>query len=107
MNRRLAMRLACRIPEEIEKTPRKPRQIAWKRAGDESDVSALGWKFDRDRRGNFIGPGQRRLGQERVVARVEHERRQLYPRKPRFRACASPVIVRVAKTVQRRRHDVV
>ena len=51
--------------------------------------------------------GSDAAGHERIVARVDDERRNAHLREPRLRRRARPVVVRAGESVQRRRHAVV
>src|SRR5262245_23794245 len=76
-SRRAALLFAVSA-EEIQDSPRQPGKVARKRPGDESDVPALRGLLERHRARHILGPGQRGGWKERIVLRVDDQRRHPY-----------------------------
>src|SRR6476661_7457251 len=93
--------------EEANDTLRQPVEVTGRTTADEAHVTAIGWLFEDDCSRHVLASRQRGRGQKRVVARVEDERSDRDGRKPRFAACACPVIVGIAKAVERGGDDVI
>ena len=93
--------------EKLRQPPRKPVEAAGPRAADETRVAAAGGQVDAHACRQMRGVGEMNARKERIVARVDDQSRNGDAPEIGLAAGAGPVIVGVAKSVQRRGHHVV
>ena len=74
---------------------------------EKSGVPAVRRLLEQNMPAHFILCRKRRVRNERIVTRVQNERRQPDRRKPRLRRCAQPVVVRPGEPMERRGDELV
>src|SRR5215813_11420840 len=87
--------------EELYQAPGQPPEIAWKRRGEKTCVTAGLRLFQQHVTCDFVLTRQRSRGDERIVEGIEHECRDADMAQPPSRRRPVPIIAGARRAVQR------